>query len=57
MNMSDLITRIKIACGIYAIALPFENPDEAIADVIRRVTLERSPPTVHTVRASSLILL
>jgi len=39
MNMSDLITRIKIACGIYAIALPFENPDEAIADVIRRVTL------------------
>lgn len=37
--MSDLITRIKLACGIYAIALPFENADEAMADVIRRVTL------------------
>ena len=34
MNLSQLITRIKITCGIYAIALPFENADEAIANAI-----------------------
>lgn len=39
MNLSQLITRIKINCGIYAIALPFENPDEVIKDVILNITL------------------
>lgn len=39
MNISQLITRIKITCGIYSIALPFENPDEAIKDVIENITL------------------
>ena len=39
MNLSQLITRIKISCGIYSIALPFENPDEVIKDVIENITL------------------
>lgn len=39
MNLSDLVTRIKIKCGIYTIALPFENPDQAIVDVIQNITL------------------
>ena len=39
MNLSQLVTRIKINCGIYAIALPFDNPDEVIADVIKNITL------------------
>ena len=37
MNLSQLITRIKISCGIYSIALPFENPDEVIKDVIENI--------------------
>jgi hypothetical protein len=39
MNLSTLITRIKARCGLYAIALPFENADEAIKEVIENVTL------------------
>lgn len=39
MNLSQLITRIKIKCGIYSIALPFDNPDEVIKDVIQDITL------------------
>lgn len=39
MNLSQLITRIKINCGLYSIALPFENPDAVIADVIQNITL------------------
>lgn len=39
MNLSQLITRIKINCGLYSIALPFENPDEVIMDVIQNITL------------------
>ena len=39
MNMSSLITRIKMDCGIYSIALPFDNPDKAIEDVIREISL------------------
>lgn len=39
MNMSQLITRIKITCGIYTIALPFENPNEFIKDIIQNITL------------------
>jgi hypothetical protein len=37
--MSQLISRIKINCGLYAIALPFENPDEMMRDVIQNITL------------------
>ena len=39
MNLSNLLTRIKISCGLYSIALPFENPDEAMIDVIKNITL------------------
>ena len=44
MNLSQLITRIKIKCGIYTIALPFDNPDDVIADVIKNITI----PTFST---------
>lgn len=39
MNLSQLITRLKIDCGIYSIALPFENPDQAIIETIQNITL------------------
>lgn len=39
MNLSQLITRIKINCGLYTIALPFENPDKAIEETIKNITL------------------
>lgn len=39
MNLSSLITRIKLQLGIYTIALPFENPDEVFKDIIQNVTL------------------
>lgn len=39
MNLSQLVTRIKIVCGLYSIALPFDNPDETISEVIRNITL------------------
>jgi hypothetical protein len=38
MNISQLVTRIKIKCGIYTIALPFENPDQVITEVIQNIT-------------------
>lgn len=38
MNLSQLVTRIKVTCGIYMIALPFEHADEAIVDTIRDIT-------------------
>lgn len=40
MNISQLITRIKINCGIYSIALPFDNPDQIITEVIQNITLK-----------------
>ena len=39
MNLSNLVTRIKVKCGIYSMAIPFENPDEAIVDIIQNITL------------------
>lgn len=39
MNMSQLITRIKINCGLYSIALPFENSDKAMIETIQNITL------------------
>lgn len=53
MNISQLITRIKINCGIYSIALPFDNADEAIKDVIQNITLRTFStlcPCYETVR-------
>lgn len=40
MTLSQLLTRIKIDLGIYSIALPFENPEEAMTDVILGVSLK-----------------
>lgn len=40
MNMSDIITTIKIDLGLYSIALPFDNPESAIEDVIKLKTLK-----------------
>lgn len=39
MNLSEVLTSIKMDLGIYMIALPFENADQALADVIRLKTL------------------
>lgn len=39
MNLSQLLTKIKVRCGIYTIALPFENSDKMLADVITEITL------------------
>lgn len=39
MNMSSLITRIKIELGIYSIALPLDDIDGTIAEIIKNTTL------------------
>ena len=39
MNLSTLITQIKIDLGIYAIALPLKNLDASIAEIIKGTTL------------------
>ena len=39
MNLSTLVTRIKLELGIYSIALPIENPDQFITDIIQNITL------------------
>ena len=39
MNLSILVKRIKIDLGIYGLALPIENLDELIIDVIQDITL------------------
>jgi len=39
MNLSSLITRIKLELGIYAIALPIEDIDGTISKVIKDITL------------------
>ena len=38
MNMSDLVTRIKLTCGLYVLNLPFVNVDEVISEVIKRIS-------------------
>lgn len=40
MNISQLLTSIKMDLGIYSLRLPFENPDEALMEVIRLKTLK-----------------
>ena len=39
MNLSTLITRIKMKLGIYTIALPIDNVDGFIEDIIKDITL------------------
>ena len=40
MNMSELITSIKMDLGIYTIALPFENANQVLEDVIKIKTIK-----------------
>ncbi|MDD3172138.1 MAG: hypothetical protein PHF63_00465 [Herbinix sp.] len=39
VNIGHLLTSIKMSLGIYQIKLPFDNPDEALMDVLRIKTL------------------
>lgn len=40
MNPSQLLTSIKMDLGIYGLRLPFDNPDQAMMDVIKLKTLK-----------------
>ena len=40
MNPSQLLTSIKMDLGIYGLRLPFDNPDEAMMEVIKLKTLK-----------------
>lgn len=40
MNPSQLLTSIKMDLGIYGLRLPFDNPDNAMMDVIKLKTLK-----------------
>ena len=37
MNLSEMLTMIKMDIGIYMVPLPFENPDKVLFDVIKSV--------------------
>ena len=39
MNLSQLITRLKVNLGLYTLATPFENLDAAIKETIENITL------------------
>lgn len=39
MNLSELLTMIKMDIGIYMVPLPFENPDNVLYDVIKLKSL------------------
>jgi len=39
MNVSDLLTSIKMDLGIYGLSLPFEKPDDTLFNVIKLKTL------------------
>lgn len=40
MNISQLLTSIKMSLGIYGLKLPFDNPDDALMDVIKLRSLK-----------------
>jgi len=44
MNLSELLTSIKMDLGIYGLALPFKNADEALYDVIKLKTVKTFSP-------------
>ena len=44
MNMSELITSIKMDLGIYGLALPFNNPEQVLVDVIKLKTIKFFSP-------------
>ena len=39
LNLSTIVTKIKMRMGIYGISLPIENPDEYIRETIETFTL------------------
>lgn len=39
MNISSVITRIKLSLGLMAISTPFENLDETLLEIINTITL------------------
>ena len=39
MNLSKLVTRIKMNIGIYGIALPIDNIDEMITEIVTDISL------------------
>ena len=39
MNLSNTMTRIKLALGLTGISLPFENVDEAIYTILKEITI------------------
>ena len=39
MNVSEILTMVKMDIGIYAVPLPFENPDNVLFDVIKMKSL------------------
>lgn len=56
MNMSSLISRIKTELGLYSIALPLDNVDATIAEVIINTTLRTYSqyfPQYEIIRKSS----
>lgn len=44
MNISELLTSIKMDLGIYGLALPFENPDQTLYDVIKLKSIKFFSP-------------
>lgn len=56
MDGTELLTSIKMELGIYAIALPFDNPNEVLMDVIRTKTLKTFSiflPHIQKIRLSA----
>ena len=39
MNLSNIITRVKLKLGLINIALPFENMDQVITTIIQEITI------------------
>lgn len=56
MNLSELLTSIKMDVGIYGLALPFENPDKTLYDVIKLKTLKTFSPFCPQVMKFTLSL-
>jgi len=56
MNLSQLLTAIKMDLGIYGLRLPFDNPDEALMDVIKLKTLNTFSTFLPQVKELSIDL-
>ena len=39
LNLSQIVTKIKMRMGIYGISIPIENPDEYIRETIELFTI------------------